>query len=729
MKIGAKIGGGFGVVIALLVILGGVGILQLKRMNFNYQDRVLVANKAELHAMEMVAGILEVRSYEKDFLARRNMKDAEQVNKYLEEVKTVIREADKVISLAEAQQKIDAIDSAMAVYKENFDALVKQYEKMGLDEKSGLQGVFVAAARELEKALTEHSLDGGMISYLAMRRDEKNYQLRRELKYVTSLDERVAALRKQLTEAKLAEAARAGLTASLDAYSTNFHRLVDEDRLTDEMMAAMEKSASAVMALAEEVKKLAADEADRIVADISSSAAWAIGLMWLLMGVSTAGAVAFAFLLARGISKPLQQTVRMIHELESGHLDMRLHMAGRDEIGQMAQSMDRFADNLRNEIVSALERLARHDLTFEVAPRDDRDAFRGALKKAGEDLNRIVAGMRAGSEQVAAAAGQVAAASQSLSQGATEQASSLEEISSSLTELSAQTRMNAENAGQANHLTSEVKNTAEKGDAHMREMVTAMAAINESGKSISKIIKVIDEIAFQTNLLALNAAVEAARAGKHGKGFAVVAEEVRNLAARSAKAARETSQLIEDSVNRAKSGAEIADRTAAALQEIVSGVTKATDLVAEIAVASNEQAQGISQINAGVSQIDQVTQQNTANAEESAAAAEELASQAMELQGMLARFTLKGGAGQHLHSADVRKKTPTAALPPPPPAKPTPGKPARKFSPKKKETGSWADMPVAEAAAKGREGQEETSERKPRPADVIALDDSEFGKY
>lgn len=362
-------------------------------------------------------------------------------------------------------------------------------------------------------------------------------------------------------------------------------------------------------------------------------------------------------LFARSLSRPIGRTVTMIEEISKGHLDLRLNMDRDDEIGRMAKTMDMLANSLQHEMIDALQKLAQGNLAFDVVPVDDQDVIRGSLKQLETDLNDIMLQVKQAGEQISSGANQVSEASQALSHGATTSASSLEEISASMGELASQTTLNAENAGQARDLSGQASSAAGRGNQCMDQMVTAMEEINASGRNISNIIKVIDEIAFQTNLLALNAAVEAARAGQHGKGFAVVAEEVRNLAARSAKAASETADLIETSVQRAQNGVEIASQTAEALEDIVTGVGKVTDLVAEIAVASNEQADGITQINQGLTQIDDVTQQNTASAEESAASAEELASQAVQLQGVLSRFQLKGHAAAPRIAAQPSQQT------------------------------------------------------------------------
>jgi methyl-accepting chemotaxis protein len=266
-------------------------------------------------------------------------------------------------------------------------------------------------------------------------------------------------------------------------------------------------------------------------------------------------------------------------------------------------------------------------------------------KRLTGQIESIVAVLSEGAEQIANSAVQISSASQSLAEGATEQAAGLEETSSSLEEMASMTRQNADNATQANALSSDAKKAADEGAASMTRMSQAIDDIQKSSDETSKIIKVIDEIAFQTNLLALNAAVEAARAGEAGKGFAVVAEEVRNLAMRSAEAAKNTANLIEGSVKKAKNGVDISGQVRTALGNIVQGVGKTSDLLEEIAAASREQSQGIDQVNTAVAQMDKVTQQNAANAEESASASQELTAQTHQIKDVVARLqTLINGA-------------------------------------------------------------------------------------
>jgi len=356
--------------------------------------------------------------------------------------------------------------------------------------------------------------------------------------------------------------------------------------------------------------------------------------------------LALFFILRKMIVRPISKIKILLTDIGKGHLNNRLNLTQQDELGDTARTLDTLAESLQTEVVAPLQQLANGDLTFDVTPHDENDTLRHAIKKLGEDLTQMVAGLQIAGQQIDSGSSQVSDSAQLLSDGAAQSAASVEEISSSMNEIGSQTNTSAENAQQANQLSASARKAANAGSERMTEMIGAMGEINEAGQNISKIIKVIDEIAFQTNLLALNAAVEAARAGQHGKGFAVVAEEVRNLAARSAKAASETAELIEGSVEKTSNGTQIAERTAKALDEIVGSIGKVTDLIGEIAASSNEQAQGIAQVNIGMQQIDQVIQQTTASAEESAATSEELSNQAAELKHQLSRFKLKGSYNQ-----------------------------------------------------------------------------------
>ncbi len=229
------------------------------------------------------------------------------------------------------------------------------------------------------------------------------------------------------------------------------------------------------------------------------------------------------------------------------------------------------------------------------------------LKKSSKDLSEnlnaletTVGQLTNVSEQVNASANVLSASATNLSDGTSAQAATLEEIASSMNQIEVQTKDIDGNASQAHQLASETLEIVKKSNNQMKDMLQSMQEINETSVNITRIIKVIDEIASQTNLLALNAAVEAARAGKFGKGFSVVAAEVRSLASRSADAARSTTELIEASAEEIDKGVKNADLTAELMGDINTSMEQASKLVSEIASACKEQSLGIGEINNGL---------------------------------------------------------------------------------------------------------------------------------
>jgi len=259
-------------------------------------------------------------------------------------------------------------------------------------------------------------------------------------------------------------------------------------------------------------------------------------------------------------------------------------------------------------------------------------------------LREVAVDLRASAEQVSGAAAQVSSSAQALAQGTSEQAASLQETSASAAEITSMSRKNADNSRAAADLTAKATELVTTANRNLEQMVGSMQEINSSSDKISKIIKVIDEIAFQTNILALNAAVEAARAGEAGMGFAVVADEVRNLAQRSAQAAHDTASLIEDSISKSHDGKAKLDLVAHGIHDITAIVAEIKVLVDSVKLGSTEQARGSEQIATVISQMDHVTQSAAAHAEQSASAGEELSAQAIATNEIVERLTSLVGA-------------------------------------------------------------------------------------
>ncbi|WP_431273555.1 methyl-accepting chemotaxis protein [Variovorax ureilyticus] len=393
----------------------------------------------------------------------------------------------------------------------------------------------------------------------------------------------------------------------------------------------------------------ASQTADAVYA---SARAWVIGL---LIG-SVAAGLMLAVVIARLVSRPLSEAVKVAQSVAAGDLTSRIDVETTDETGMLLS----------------------------------------ALKEMNGSLVKIVGEVRTGTDTIATASSQIATGNQDLSSRTEEQASSLEETAASMEELTSTVKQNADNARQANQLAVSASEVAVRGGSVVSQVVDTMGSINASSRKIVDIIGVIDGIAFQTNILALNAAVEAARAGEQGRGFAVVASEVRNLAQRSAAAAKEIKTLIGDSVDKVEEGSKQVAEAGRTMDEIVDSVKRVTDIMGEITAASQEQTSGIEQVNQAITQMDQVTQQNAALVEEAAAAAGSLQEQATSLVKAVSIFRLGSDNDAARVIAQARAKSAPAASPraakAAPAAKPTPAAARPQAVARTEPSGDWTEF-------------------------------------
>ena len=574
-----------------LMLVGGVYFFASSLQSTRQHTADEVSAVGRLEAQGFIA-MLQARRAEKDFLLRRDIKyvkmqsdaagDAAKAIEAISAHLTAIGETD----LAQQSQTVGAgLDS----YTKTFATLANLTVNLGLTPEAGLEGSLRRSVHAIETKLKEFDELRLTATMLTLRHHEKDFMLRRDPKYRGEFNKTVDEFRKGLAGADFPQHMKADISDKLSAYQRDMMAYIDGA----EKAATAGKSLSEVFAklepqiekLRKAVENLSAAAEETIATDRSrtmqviASAIAAVGLLTAFL----------AWLIGRGISRPVVELVPQLRKLADGDFNVALKGLGRkDEIGQISEAAEMIVERFSATITT--------------------------IKRSTSEVND--------------AAADISSSTANLSQRTEEQAASLEQTSASMEQITATVRKSAENARHANERTANTSRIADRGGAIVAQTVEAMGQIERSSQKIADIIGVIDEIARQTNLLALNAAVEAARAGEAGRGFAVVASEVRSLAQRSAQAAKDITNLITSSTGQVKQGVALANTAGEALKEIVLSIREVTENVADIASASAEQSIGLEQINKALSQMDEITQQNSALVEQNTAAAKTLEQQA-----------------------------------------------------------------------------------------------------
>ncbi|WP_158266562.1 methyl-accepting chemotaxis protein [Allosphingosinicella deserti] len=476
----------------------------------------------------------------------------------------------------------------------------------------------------------------------------------------------------------------AKLQKAMDGFAAKADRLIQLSSNPDaRAQAAANLSDLADLAEAKAIGKELIDAAqERIeVRTGEQNDAYSLTIMTLIIGALAAVAIAALMnvLLARMIAVPVRGMIGVMGRLASGDNKVDVPNADRqDEVGQMAKAVLVFRDaaiaqeklasekaisdaaqaKVVAELADALGSLSHGDLTVSLK------SFPSEYRKLEEDFNAAVSELRTALTDIARSttnihggSNEISQASDDLSRRTEQQAASLEETAAAMTQITATVQNSAAGANDANKLVRATQADAQESSKVVADAVAAMSEIEKSSQEISKIITVIDKIAFQTNLLALNASVEAAQAGEAGRAFAVVANEVRALAQRSADAAKEIGQLISNSSKQVDGGVALVGEAGKALTRIIGSVDQVSGLVSQIAMAADQQSSALAQVNTAITEMDKVTQQNAAMVEESNAAARSLADEATGLAGLVGRFET---GTQAAPAAVVRKARPAA---------------------------------------------------------------------
>jgi methyl-accepting chemotaxis protein len=608
-------------IILCCVILGLVFTTAVTVYEFNRIGQLsnILLIKEQLHSDE-----LTLRKHEKDFLVRKDIKYSERFSESFLIMK------DRVIQLKNAMSAqnlpINQADRLLALvtsYETIFQRLVILQKEIGLDSKSGLYGSLRVAVHEIEALAKDAEQYEILFHMLMLRRNEKDFMLRRDEKYLKKFENNYAKFNTALDQ--LQPLTINEMKNNIARYRSDFNTLTIKEvelglnvnsGLISELRNTIHQTEASFNSLTEFLNSEITKASENIYTTL--------GIIIVLILVLLSGLM---MIISRAIYRPVQSITEKIHVIaEDLDLTQLVNHISKDEVGILSKSFDALISSLRNTVNQV------KDGSIQVAQAsEEMSCITKEVGDASEQQQQEI-------EQAVTAINQMTATIQSIAENANTAASAVKDVTSEI--------------GRGKAVTSDARNEIEQLNTEVEGATHAIEALQKNSESIGDILSTISAIAEQTNLLALNAAIEAARAGEQGRGFAVVADEVRTLASRtqeSTESIREnitqfqkgTAEVVETvsrSRDRAQTGIAKVSESSEILDSIYANISNIGDMNTQVATAAKEQGFASEEINRNVVRINELAHVCHEQANQAATASGELAKLGSELQGTVQRF-------------------------------------------------------------------------------------------
>jgi methyl-accepting chemotaxis protein len=677
----------------VLVALLGLGVvvgtfLFQRHLEAGYKQSAKRVEERQIVVSEIVSDLHVAQLEEKDFLLAKQMAAIERFDGVVKGTSARI-ETLRADNNADATLKLENLTNALGIYSTAVASLVTKNTELGLVPSDGLEGAMRRAVHNIENLVSGLENANIRASMLMMRRHEKDFILRQDPAYVAKHREEVETFKAEVKKEFRPGADRQRIMDALDIYTASFRFYAEATVVEQGLRRDVDNAYVAMQPFVADVMAYYDGEKVRNASENAAAEQWTIRMVTGLIALTVFSLLVSVYFIGRSISRPASAMTGAMRKLADGETTLAVPgLSRRDEFGAMASALEVFRQSaiskqkleeeaahararseaerkrLQEEAESnaqarlmqatqglalALKRLAQGDLSFQLTEpfSQDFEALRHDLNQTLQQLNGAMGGIAESGYSIDGGAREISQSTDDLARRTEQQAASLEETAAALDELTANVRLSAERAAQAQDIAKQAGNDAEKTTSLLDDTIAAVTRIERSSEQIGSIISVIDEIAFQTNLLALNAGVEAARAGEAGRGFAVVAQEVRELAQRSAKAAGEIKALINNSGAEVREGGRFVRETGQALSRIGGSIVDIREHVNAIAAASHEQAIGLGEINTAINHLDQATQSNAAMVEENNAASAVLSREVARLNELLQMFRLSDASSYH----------------------------------------------------------------------------------